>query len=144
MLGHMARQTVPVPIHELTDRQIHLHLIGLYEAQVAVLKSLEHQMADLNQSVADLEEAVDAINVRFATEVANLQSALDAANQALADEELDDAAKDQALADALAQADAAAAAINSQVEELNAIGANPEEPVVPEEPVEEPEPPVEG
>lgn len=125
---------VSVPIHELTDRQIHLHLIGLYEDQVATLKKLEHFMADLNKSIADLESAVDNINVRFATELLNLQNALATANQALADEQLDDAEREQALSDALAAADAAAAAIDSQVGELNSIGAAPEEPVEPEEP----------
>jgi peptidoglycan hydrolase CwlO-like protein len=126
--------SVRVPLHELTDRQIHLHLIGLYESQVTLLKSLEHQMADLNQSVADLESAVDQINVRFATQLLALQNALTAANEALAAEELDDAAKDAALAEALGQAQAAADSINSQVEELNAIGAEPEVPVEPEGP----------
>lgn len=94
-------------------------------------------MADLNQSVADLEVAVDAINVRFATELQNLTNALAAANQALADEALDDVAREAALAESLAAADAAAVAIDAQVAELNAIGAAPEVPVEPEPPVEE-------
>ena len=61
-----------------------------------LIDTLEKQMADLDKSVADLEAAVDSINVRFATELQTLQTALDEANQALADEELDDAAKDAA------------------------------------------------
>ena len=65
-------------------------------------------MADLNKSVADLEAAVDAINVRFASQLLTLKTALAEANQALADEELDDAAKDAALQEALGQADSAA------------------------------------
>lgn len=129
----MAReQSVSVPLHDLTDRQIHLHLISLYEKQAATLKHLEHFMADLNQSVEDLEQAVDAINERFATQLLTLKGALDQANQALADEELDDAAKDQALQDALGEAQSAADQISSQVEELNAIGADPETPVEPD------------
>lgn len=139
MLGDMARRVL-VPLHELTDRQIHLHLIGLYESQVALLKSLEHQMADLTQSVADLEASVDAINVRFATQLLALNNALTAAQEALVAEELDDEAKDAALAEALGQAEAAAAAIDAQVSELNAIGAEPEVPVEPEEPTDQPHP----
>jgi peptidoglycan hydrolase CwlO-like protein len=123
---------VPVPIHELTDRQIHLHLLNMYDNVVTLLKSLEHQMADLNQSVADLEASVDAINVRFATQLLALQNALTEANDALAAEDLDDEAREQALSEALASAQSAADAIDSQVTELNAIGAEPETPVEPE------------
>lgn len=149
-MGHDHDRRVSLPLDELTDRQLHVYHIRLLAEQTATLKALEHQMADLNQSVADLEAAVDSINVRFATEVQNLQTALADANQALEDEELDDAAKDQALADALAAADAAASAIDSQVEELNAIGAEPDVPVEPEEqpaeetPAEGKETPAEG
>lgn len=94
-------------------------------------------MADLTQSVSDLQQAVDNIHGRFAEKVQELQDALSAANQALADEELDDAAKDSALSDALQQADTAASAIGAQVERLNSIGQGqdpgPEEPEVPAE-----------
>jgi multidrug resistance efflux pump len=120
---------VLIPIDELSDRQALLFLIGLAQDQTDAIKELENKMSDLNQSVADLETAVDNINVRFAGEVATLQSALDAANQALAYEELDDVATEAALQQALGDATAAAAAIRSQVDELNAIGANPETPV---------------
>lgn len=126
-------RVVSLPLDELTDRQLHMFHIRLLVEQTATLKSLEKHMADLSQSVADLQSSVDSINVRFATEVAGLQSALDSANQALADEELDDAARDQALQEALDEANAAAEAINAQVEELNSIGADPETPVEPEE-----------
>lgn len=147
MLLTMARQRrVSIPLNELTDRQVHLHLIGLYEELVSTLKSMEHQMADLNQSVADLEQAVDSINARFAGQLLSLKEALDAANQALADEELDDEATQQALTEALAQAESAANQINSQVQELNAIGNEPDTPVEPDpSPVDETpiEPPAE-
>lgn len=142
----MATRRISLPVDQLTDRQIHLHLIGLYERQVAVLESLEKHMADLNQSIADLETAVDNINTRFAGQLLTLKSALDDAHQALADEELDDAAKDQALQEALANAESAANQINTQVQELNAIGSEPETPVEPDEtpvdetPIEPPEP----
>lgn len=106
----------------------------LVEQQSQTLGRMEFQMNNLDQSVANLQAAVDAINVRFAGQVASLTAALADANQALADEALDDASREAALAEALASADAAAAAINEQIVELNAIGANPEEPVVPEEP----------
>jgi peptidoglycan hydrolase CwlO-like protein len=120
----MARRKprVSLPLDQLTTRQLVLYLID----------TLEKQMADLNQSVAELEAAVDAINVRFATELQNLQHALDAANEALAAEELDDAAKDAALQEALAEASSAALAITNQVAELNAIGAEPTTPVEPD------------
>lgn len=135
----MARQRrVSLPLSELTNRQIHLHLIGLYEEQVATLKSLETHMADLSQSVADLESAVDAINARFAGQLLALNTALQEAKQALADEELDDVATQDALNQALANAESAANQINTQVQELNAIGAEPSTEVEPDEtPVEE-------
>jgi len=125
------RSKVSLPLDELTDRQIHLHLIDLFESQVTTLKSLEHKMADLTQSVADLETAVDAINVRFADALVGLQAALDTATTALADMTVDDEAQKAALAQALADAQAAADAVSGQVTELNAIGAAPEVPVEP-------------
>ena len=117
----MARRKprVSLPLDQLTTRQLVLYLID----------TLEKQMADLDKSVSDLEAAVDNINVRFAGELQTLQTALAEAHQALADEELDDAAKDQALEEALAQADSAAQRIRSQVDELNSIGADPSTPV---------------
>jgi peptidoglycan hydrolase CwlO-like protein len=120
----MARRKprVSLPLDQLTTRQLVLYLID----------TLEKQMSDLNQSVADLEAAVDSINVRFATELQTLQHALDAANEALAAEELDDAAKDAALQEALGEASAAALSIANQVAELNAIGAEPTTPVEPD------------
>jgi peptidoglycan hydrolase CwlO-like protein len=127
----MTQRRVSLPIDQLTDRQIHIHLIGLYEKQVTILTSLEHQMADLNQSVADLEVAVDAINVRFADALVGLQSALDAATSSLADMTVDDEAQKAALTQALADAQAASDTISGQVTELNAIGAAPEVPVEP-------------
>jgi len=142
----MARraQDVSVPIYELTNRQLHLHLIDLYERQVTVLNRLEKHMADVNQSLEDLEAAVDSINSRFAAQLLALNSALQEAKQALADEELDDAATQDALNQALADAETAANRINTQVQELNAIGAEPETEVEPDEtpvdetPIEEP------
>lgn len=135
MLRSMAeRYRVTLRLEELTDRQLHLHHIRLLEEQNALLKSLERHMADLQQSVSDLQEAVDGVNARVAGQVQSLTDALGAANQALADEALDDAAREAALTDALAEAQAAADAIQGQVEELNAIGAEPDVPVEPETP----------
>jgi predicted nucleic acid-binding Zn-ribbon protein len=125
------QRRVLLPLDQLTDRQIHLHLISLYDGILTTLTSLEKQMADLNQSVADLEAAVDSINERFARQLLTLKGALDSANQALADEELDDQAKDAALQEALGNAQAAADQISEQVKELNEIGADPETPVEP-------------
>jgi DNA repair exonuclease SbcCD ATPase subunit len=117
-------------VHLLVKMQA--HLIDLLERQVVALEKMEKHMADLDQSIEELQEAVDNINIRFASEIAYLQEALDAANAALANEDLDDAERDQALADALAQIESASGAIKEQVDELNGIGRDPEVPVEPD------------
>jgi peptidoglycan hydrolase CwlO-like protein len=128
----MPRQrTVSIPLGELTDRQLHLHLIGLLDRQVAVLTSLEHHMADLTTAVTDLQAAVDGINSRIAGQVADLQSQIDAGKSALADMTALDEADKAALQAALDGAQTAADSIEGQVDELNAIGAAPETPVEP-------------
>jgi peptidoglycan hydrolase CwlO-like protein len=137
--------TVKVPLEDLTDRQLHIYLLSrlhLLEEVHASQIRIEAHMADLSQSVSELTSAVDAIGVRFQEVVQPLHQALADAQKALADEELDDAAKDQALADALAAAEAAGSEIQAQVAELNQIGTPVEVPSEPDPdaPVVEPEP----
>lgn len=127
-----------IPLSELTTRQLMFHL----------LNRTETLMADLTQSVADLQAAVDDIGIRFNEQLAPLQQALADATaevQRLVDEDvLEDAAQADALNALLQQASDAADQINSQVDELNSIGAAPEEPPAdpeqPELPVDEPTP----
>ena len=106
-----------------TDRQVHIHLIGLYEGQLATLKRIEKFMADLTSTVAELQAAVDSVASRFAGQLAPLVEALAAAQAANTETEGE-------LTDALANAQTAADAIGEQIVELNAIGAEPEVPVV--------------
>ena len=98
-------------------------------------------MADLTSSVADLQAAVDAVAVRFASQIAPLQEALTDAQQKISEMELEDTEQVAALNEALASASAAAEQIGEEVRQLNAIGAEPETPVEPVDPEEVPDPP---
>lgn len=102
-------------------------------------------MADLNQSVADLQAAVTAVAERVGQltgplqqEIANLQSTLqaerDAAASLAAAEDAEDVEQNQALADAraatdtaLANAQQAADSIGAEVQKLNQVAATPTE-----------------
>lgn len=86
-------------------------------------------MSNLTESVASLQTAVDDVAVRFNDQLTPLQQALSDAQAALEAAHIEDEAQNQAIADALAAADAAASEINNQVTELNALGANPDVPV---------------
>lgn len=125
---------VDVPLEEMTDRQLLLHIARYVESQVIL-------MAELDQSVADLQAAVDAVAQRFNDVVGPLNQALADAQVAVAALQVDDAATHQQLLDALNNAQAAANEIEAQVSELNAVGA----PAPAPEPAPEPaptEPPV--
>ena len=124
---------VTIPLDQLTDRQLHLHHIGLLSRQAALLDRLDAFMADLTQSVAALQSAVDTMAVRFASQNGVLTEAL-AAAQAAADQ------ANTELIEALNTAQQAAAQIDAEVAELNSIGARPEEPVEPVPVDELPEP----
>lgn len=113
-------------------------------------------MANLNESVGNLQAAVDSVSQRVADLVSPLRDALAGAQEDLvaeraayadlvAAEEAEDVTQNQALADAqaavdahLAEAEAAVAEIDAQVAELNQVAATEAEP----EPDVEPEPPV--
>lgn len=102
-------------------------------------------MADLNQSVADLQAAVTGVAERVAglagplqEEIANLQSTLqaerDAAAALAAAEDAEDVGQNQALTDAQAATDAALAnaqqaadGINTEVQKLNQVASAPTE-----------------
>lgn len=133
--------SISVKLEELTDRQLRLHLIFLLTEQHVILYRLDKHMSDLTQSVADLQGAVDTMAIRFASQVTPLTEALNLAQEALADLTVEDEATKQKLADALSEAASAASSIESEITELNSIGAEPTVPVEPV-PVEEmPEPP---
>lgn len=109
----MTARRVTVPLNELTNHQLLLHLHN----------RLETTMADLSQSVSDLQAAVDGVAQRFTDQIGPLTQALSDAQAALANLTVQDEADKQALADALASAQTAADSIESQVTELNDIGA---------------------
>lgn len=109
------------------------------------LREVKNQMADLNQSVADLQAAVTGVAERVAAltgplqdEIANLQSTLqaerDAAAALAAAEDAEDVGQNQALADAQAATDAALAnaqqaadGIDAEVQKLNQVASTPTE-----------------
>lgn len=129
----MVTEYARIPLSELTTRQLMFHL----------LHRLESTMADLNQSVADLQAAVDAVGARFTGLIEPLKQALVDANQALADMTVQDEADKAALQAALDNASAQADQIEGQVTELNEIGADPAPDPEPEpepEPTPEPDP----
>lgn len=130
---------VQIPLADLTQRQLLIYQVGLWNRTVKTLEKVESFMSELTTSVAALQTAVDEVAVRFAGQVGPLTAALTAAQEALAAATLDDEADAQAIADALAEAQAAAASIDSDVAELNALGANPDVPVEP--PVDVPQDP---
>lgn len=109
------------------------------------LQEVKNQMADLNQSVADLQAAVSAVAERVGQllgplqqQIANLQAALqterDAAAALAVAEDAEDVQQNQALADAQAATDAALAnaqqaadSIETEVSKLNQVAATPVE-----------------
>lgn len=145
---------VTLPIEELTNRQLHLHLIDLLNRQAGTLNRLDTFMTNLSQSVEDLTGAVDAIGVRFNEILDPLLAAnadLRSQVQALLDADvIEDAEQAAALQAAMDAQDQAAAQIQEQVTELNAIGTtpepSPEEPPADQPPADQPpaeEPPTE-
>lgn len=111
----MNATSATLPLTELTDRQLLLHLH----------KRLETFMADLNQSVTDLQQAVDDVAGRFTGVVDPLKQALSDAQTALGNLQVQDDADKAALQAALDNASSQADQIESQVTELNSIGSNP-------------------
>jgi len=109
------------------------------------LQEVKNLMADLNQSVADLQAAVTAVADRVGQltgplqeEIANLQNTLQAERDAAAAlataEDAEDVGQNQALADAQAATDAALAnaqqaadGINAEVQKLNQVASTPTE-----------------
>ena len=135
---------VNIALADLTNRQLKLHLIKLLEDQVKTNRRLEQFMSNLSSSVEDMQTAVDTMAVRFASQMGPLTESLAAAQAALADLQVSSDADKAALQAALNEMETAAASINSDVAELNAIGAAPDVPVEPV-PVEEmPAPPSES
>lgn len=109
------------------------------------LQEVKNQMADLNQSVADLQAAVTAVAERVGQltgplqeEIANLQTTLqaerDAAATLAASEDAEDVQQNQDLTDARAATDAALAnaqqaadGISAEVQKLNQVASAPTE-----------------
>lgn len=157
-----------VPLDDLTTRQMMracLEMVtNLIGAVDELTRRMEHRMTTLEEATAALADAVDRIagvitlveqgRADAVAAAAAAQAALDAANAADAVEDADYQSQIQALKDALAaandalnaqivKADEASAAISAQVDELNALGTEPEPAPEPEpepEPAPEPEP----
>lgn len=135
-----------------TSSQIHLAIRDLRDTMVFKFESLRDElrevklnMADLNQSVADLQAAVNAVAERVGEltgplqeEIANLQATIqaerDAAVALAAAEDAEDIGQNQALADAQAATDAALAnaqqaadGIQAEVSKLNQVASAPTE-----------------
>lgn len=118
-------------------------MVFKFESLREELQEVKNQMADLNQSVADLQVAVQGVADRVGQlvgplqqQIANLQSALqaerDAATALAASEDAEDVQQNQALADArsatdaaLADAQQAADGIGAEVNKLNQVASTP-------------------
>ena len=83
-----------------------------------IINQIGNVMADLDQSVADLNAAVQGVADRVGPNVQALKDALAAAQAA-------DATDQASLSDALAKASTAADAIESDVTALNNVAASP-------------------
>ena len=127
---------VLIDVDKLSSRQLHHVVITMLETQALTLQRLDTFMTDLTASVASLQTAVDGVAVRFASQLVPLTEALATAQSALDALQVQDDADKAALAAALADASTAADSINSDVSQLNALGADPSAPVEPV-PVEE-------
>lgn len=120
-------------------------MVFKFESLREELQEVKNQMADLNQSVADLQVAVQGVADRVGQligplqqQIANLQGALqaerDAAAALAASEDAEDVQQNQALADAQAATDAAlsdaqqaADSIGTEVDKLNQVASAPTE-----------------
>ena len=124
--------TYPVPIGDLTDRQLLLLILDRTERQILL-------MADLQQAVADLGAAVAGVTARL---IDRLQQASDKivalqeqADNLSADDAADKAAIQEAaqqVQDLVSEAADAAAQIESQAAQLNQLAPSAEPPPAPE------------
>lgn len=121
---------VPVAVRDLTDRQLLLHVLEMQHLTLTKIDQLEDRMTALTEATDALKAAIDGVAQRLLPKVAALESAL---ASALSD--------DADAAAVLADAQAAAADIRTEVDRLNALGAEPSTPVdpAPAEPVDPPE-----
>ncbi len=138
------RRNVSVPIRELTDRQLLLHLAETVEEQTNATNRMEKQMATLKTAISDLQNAVDGVAVRLNGLVEPLRQSLVEYQERVSALELEDATQVAELERLGAEAQAAVDEIGAQVDELNALGADPSTPVEPEpvDPEPTPEEPV--
>jgi ABC-type transporter Mla subunit MlaD len=100
----MPKQTVPIPLTELSARQL-----ALYNTRL--LLELRNLMSDLDQAVDDLKAAVDGVAQRLLPKIQDLEAALAAAQ-----------ADDADVNDAVSQ-------IRAEIDNLNALGQDPSTPV---------------
>jgi chromosome segregation ATPase len=132
----MEDEDVTLKISELSEKQL-LVLIARQQRQIiAGNQRMEARMSDLTAAVDDLKGAVDGVAQRLLPQIQALESSLDEAQTQLSAALADDEQAAQVFADA----QAAAAAIRTEVGRLNALGAEPETPVDvdPTDPVDPP------
>lgn len=102
---------------ELTERAILLRVLSRLEA-------LEGKVSDLSTAVDDLKVSVDGVASRLLPKVAALEASL-------ADAQATIASDATAAAASLADAASAVSGIRADIDELNALGADPTTPVGP-------------
>lgn len=132
----MEDEDVTLKISELSEKQL-LVLIARQQRQIiASNQRMEARMSDLTAAVDDLKGAVDGVAQRLLPQIRDLEAALTDAESRLSTALADD----EAAAEVFADAQAAAAAIRTEVGRLNALGAEPETPVDvdPSDPVDPP------
>jgi septal ring factor EnvC (AmiA/AmiB activator) len=124
-----------------------INVLFAYNLQTLdILKGVRRDMANLNDNVAELREAVAALAERVANQAAPLTEALDNVRAELeaerakyaelvTAEDAEDVQQNAALDTALDDADAAAAQVAATVDELNAIAVAPAEAEAPAAPV---------
>lgn len=111
-------RSLTIPLGEATDHQLLLHLVHQQEILLAAIQEVEETVAELGSSVEDLKAAVDGVAQRLLPKISALEDALTAAQ-----------ADDATAAAAMEEANRAAADIRTEVDRLNALGADPSTPV---------------
>lgn len=109
----------------------HSLLVAIYEQNVTILAMLTETgstMAELADVVTSIQTAIDGVASRQAAALATLVDGNANLQAQLVQAGLDDAA----AAAILAESNAAVAALQADVDRLNAMGAAPAEPVVPD------------
>lgn len=115
---------------DATAKQMLVYLLDRIDLIDQTLNRMENKMTDLTASVEALKGAVDGVAQRTLIQVNSLEASLASAREALV-VALSDDAKAAAL---FAEVEAATAALRTETDRLNFLGADPSTPVDPEAP----------